>query len=232
LEDDDMETSQLPHDSPCGAEKKDNFIPDSKLLNPLTLPTSRLFKFSSKDGEIRPDETACIAAGIPIKNVQFTIDQLGLNVRRFKDQRLVVIDETNKELDNETIDINDLEEKVAAEYFDDGTENWPRFLTTLPWVLGAGAEGHLSINNFWKALANHPPTLRRTWENLKQIMADPREIDPLMRELIYIAVSVTNACEYCIASHSAVAANKGMTDQMFGELMGITGAANYDKWVC
>ncbi|MBK1989952.1 carboxymuconolactone decarboxylase family protein [Sphaerospermopsis aphanizomenoides BCCUSP55] len=82
------------------------------------------------------------------------------------------------------------------------------------------------INNFWKALANHPPTLRRTWENLKEIMAGPGEIDPLMRELIYIAVSVTNNCEYCIASHSAAARNKGMTDQMFGELMAITGAAN------
>ncbi len=137
-----------------------------------------------------------------------------------------MFDETNKELDDETFDINDLEEKVAAEYFDDGTENWPRFLTTLRWVLGAGAEGHLTINNFWKVLANHPPTLRRTWENLKQIMADTGEIDPLMRELIYIAVSVTNSCEYCIASHSAAARNKGMTDQMFGELMAITGAAN------
>jgi AhpD family alkylhydroperoxidase len=82
------------------------------------------------------------------------------------------------------------------------------------------------INNFWKALANHPPTLRRTWENLKEIMAGPGEIDPLMRELIYIAVSVTNGCDYCIASHTAAARNKGMTDQMFGELMAITGAAN------
>jgi AhpD family alkylhydroperoxidase len=82
------------------------------------------------------------------------------------------------------------------------------------------------INNFWKALANHPPTLRRTWESLKEIMAGPGEIDPLMRELIYIAVSVTNNCEYCIASHSAAAKNKGMTDTMFGELMAIIGAAN------
>jgi AhpD family alkylhydroperoxidase len=82
------------------------------------------------------------------------------------------------------------------------------------------------INNFWKALANHPPTLRRTWESLKEIMAGPGEIDPLMRELIYIAVSVTNNCEYCIASHTAAAKNKGMTDTMFGELMAIVGAAN------
>lgn len=82
------------------------------------------------------------------------------------------------------------------------------------------------INNFWKALANHPPTLKRTWENLKEIMAGEGEIDPLTRELIYIAVSVTNNCEYCIASHSTAAKNKGMTDTMFGELMAITGAAN------
>lgn len=82
------------------------------------------------------------------------------------------------------------------------------------------------INNFWKALANHPPTLRRTWESLKEIMAGPGEIDPLMRELVYIAVSVTNNCEYCIASHTAAAKNKGMTDTMFGELMAIVGAAN------
>ncbi|MBE9238234.1 carboxymuconolactone decarboxylase family protein [Anabaena aphanizomenioides LEGE 00250] len=82
------------------------------------------------------------------------------------------------------------------------------------------------INNFWKALANHPPTLRRTWESLKEIMAGSGEIDPLMRELIYIAVSVTNNCEYCIASHTAAAKNKGMTDTMFGELMAIIGAAN------
>jgi AhpD family alkylhydroperoxidase len=82
------------------------------------------------------------------------------------------------------------------------------------------------INNFWKALANHPPTLQRTWETLKEVMASPGEIDPLMRELIYIAVSVTNGCEYCIASHSAAARAKGMSDQVFGELMAIIGAAN------
>lgn len=82
------------------------------------------------------------------------------------------------------------------------------------------------INNFWKALANHPPTLQRTWETLKEVMASPGEIDPLVRELIYIAVSVTNGCEYCIASHSAAARAKGMNDQIFGELMAITGVAN------
>lgn len=82
------------------------------------------------------------------------------------------------------------------------------------------------INNFWKALANHPPTLRRTWETLKEVMASPGEIDPLMRELIYIAVSVTNGCEYCIASHTAAARGKGMSDGMFGEVMGIIATAN------
>lgn len=82
------------------------------------------------------------------------------------------------------------------------------------------------INNFWKALANHPPTLRRTWDTLKEVMASPGEIDPLMRELIYIAVSVTNGCEYCIASHTAAARTKGMNDAMFAELMAIIATAN------
>jgi AhpD family alkylhydroperoxidase len=82
------------------------------------------------------------------------------------------------------------------------------------------------INNFWKALANHPPTLQRTWGTLKEVMTGPGELDPLVRELIYIAVSVTNGCEYCIASHRAAAASKGMTDAMYGELMSIVGVAN------
>jgi AhpD family alkylhydroperoxidase len=82
------------------------------------------------------------------------------------------------------------------------------------------------INNFWKALANHPPRVQRTWETLKEVMASPGEIDPLMRELIYIAVSVTNACEYCIASHTAAARAKGMSDGMFGEVMAIIATAN------
>ncbi len=82
------------------------------------------------------------------------------------------------------------------------------------------------INNFWKAIANHPPTLQRTWAMLKEVMGGPGELDPLVRELIYIAVSATNGCDYCIASHSAAAVKKGMTDAMFGELMSIVGAAN------
>ena len=82
------------------------------------------------------------------------------------------------------------------------------------------------INNFWKALAQHPPTLQRTWESVKSVMGTPGALDPLTRELIYIAVSATNGCQYCIASHSAAAKGKGMTEEMFGELMAIVGLAN------
>jgi AhpD family alkylhydroperoxidase len=81
------------------------------------------------------------------------------------------------------------------------------------------------INNFWKALANHPPTLRRTWESIKQVMA-PGALDPLTKELIYLAVSMTNQCGYCVASHSASARNKGMTDEILGELIAVVGMAN------
>ena len=70
------------------------------------------------------------------------------------------------------------------------------------------------INNFWKAIAHDPVMLKRTWEDIKQIMA-PGALDPLMKEMIYIAVSVTNQCGYCIASHTAAAQKKGMTDAMF-----------------
>jgi uncharacterized protein (TIGR02646 family) len=143
MKDDDLENPQLLKDLPCCGKKKGGFIPDIRLLNPLNLPTLRLFIFSSLTGEIRPDKKACEDSGIPIENVQFTIDTLELNVQRLKDQRLAVIDEINKELDDETIDINDLEEKIAAEYFGNGIDNWPRFFTTIRWVLGAGAERHL-----------------------------------------------------------------------------------------
>src|ERR1700687_3768656 len=81
------------------------------------------------------------------------------------------------------------------------------------------------INNFWKALARDPAALRRTWESLKQIMA-PGALDPLTKELIYVAVSVTNNCHYCIASHTASAFKKGMTEEMFKELQAIIGMAN------
>ena len=81
------------------------------------------------------------------------------------------------------------------------------------------------INNFWKALAHDPATLRRTWESIRQIMG-PGAIDPLTKELIYVAVSTTNQCGYCIASHTAGARKAGMTDAMFAELMAVTGMAN------
>ena len=82
-----------------------------------------------------------------------------------------------------------------------------------------------SVSNFWKAIAVNPATLRRTWDSLKQIMG-PGALDPLTKELIYIAVSVTNECAYCIASHTASAEKKGLTPEMFGELMAIIGMAN------
>ena len=81
------------------------------------------------------------------------------------------------------------------------------------------------INNFWKALANHPPTLRRTWESVKQVMA-PGELDALTKEMIYIAVSVTNGCDYCIQSHTAGARKMGMSDGMLAELIAVVGMAN------
>ena len=80
------------------------------------------------------------------------------------------------------------------------------------------------INNFWKALANHPPTLRRTWESVKEVMA-PGALDPLVKEMIYIAVSTANGCSYCIHSHTAAARAKGMTDAQHGELVAIIGLA-------
>jgi AhpD family alkylhydroperoxidase len=81
------------------------------------------------------------------------------------------------------------------------------------------------VTNFWKALASHPPTLRRTWETLKAVMA-PGELDALTKEMVYLAVSATNGCEYCVASHTASARRHGMTDAMLGELMAIVGMAN------
>ena len=81
------------------------------------------------------------------------------------------------------------------------------------------------VNNFWKVLAHHPPTLRRMWDNVKEVM-QPGALDPLTKELIYIAVSVTNNCRYCIASHSAAARKKGMSDQQFQEMLAVVGLAN------
>lgn len=81
------------------------------------------------------------------------------------------------------------------------------------------------VNNFWKYLANDPVLLRRTWESVKETMA-PGALDPLVKEMIYLAVSVTNGCAYCIASHTAAARKAGMTEEMFGELMAVVGMAN------
>ena len=82
-----------------------------------------------------------------------------------------------------------------------------------------------SVNNFWKALAHDPATLRRTWESIQQTMA-AGALDALTKELIYVAVSVTNQCEYCIASHTAAARKAGLTPEMFSELMAVVGMAN------
>ncbi|MDR3749542.1 MAG: carboxymuconolactone decarboxylase family protein [Acidobacteriota bacterium] len=81
------------------------------------------------------------------------------------------------------------------------------------------------VNNFWKALAADPALLKRTWEDTKQLMA-PGTLDPVMKELIYLAVSITNGCPYCVAAHTVSARKKGMTDAMFHEMMAVVGLAN------
>ena len=87
------------------------------------------------------------------------------------------------------------------------------------------SRGVPDVNNFWKYLAHDPATLKRTWESIKEIMA-PGALDPLVKEMIYLAVSVTNGCGYCIASHTAAARKAGMSDAMFAEVMAVTGMAN------
>lgn len=81
------------------------------------------------------------------------------------------------------------------------------------------------INNFWKALAQHPPALKRTWESLKEVMA-PGALDPVTKEMLYVAVSIANGCDYCINSHVAGARKAGMTDAMLGELMAVVAMAS------
>jgi AhpD family alkylhydroperoxidase len=81
------------------------------------------------------------------------------------------------------------------------------------------------VNNFWKVLAHDPALLKRTWEDIKQVMA-PGALDPLVKEMIYIAVSATNACEYCSYSHTASARAKGMADAQLMELLAVVGMAN------
>ena len=87
------------------------------------------------------------------------------------------------------------------------------------------ARGTDWINNFWKALAHDPALLRRTWENVRQVMA-PGALDPLVKEMVYVAVSATNGCEYCTYSHTAAARKKGMSEAMLMELMAVVGLAN------
>ena len=82
-----------------------------------------------------------------------------------------------------------------------------------------------SVNNFWKTIAVHPPTLERTWRDLKEVMA-PGRLDPLTKEMIAIAVSATNGCAYCVNSHTAAAMAKGMDKEMLGELMAVVGMFN------
>lgn len=84
--------------------------------------------------------------------------------------------------------------------------------------------GVADVNNFWKALAVHPPTLARTWESLRQVMA-PGALDPLTKEMIYLAASAAAGCAYCVASHTAAAKAKGMTEAMHGELLAVLGMA-------
>ena len=86
------------------------------------------------------------------------------------------------------------------------------------------ARGVADVNNFWKALAVHPPTLKRTWESLKQVMA-PGALDPLTKEMLYLAASAAAGCAYCTASHTAAAKAKGMTEAMHGELLAVLGMA-------
>ena len=81
------------------------------------------------------------------------------------------------------------------------------------------------INNFWKALANDPAQLARVWAQVKQVMA-PGALDPLVKEMVYVAVSATNGCEYCTFSHTAAARKQGMSEAMFMELMAVVGLAN------
>lgn len=81
------------------------------------------------------------------------------------------------------------------------------------------------VNNFWRALANQPPLLERTWSSVKEVMIVPGTLDPLIRELIYIAVSTANGCSYCVHSHTAAARAKGLSDQQHAELLAIIGMA-------
>lgn len=86
------------------------------------------------------------------------------------------------------------------------------------------ARGVADVNNFWKALALHPPTLARTWQSLREVMA-PGALDPLVKEMLYLAASAASGCAYCVASHTAAAKGKGMTEAMHGELLAVIAMA-------
>src|SRR6202020_2521606 len=81
------------------------------------------------------------------------------------------------------------------------------------------------VNNFWRALANQPALLERTWSSIKQVMIEPGALDPLTKELVYIAVSVTNSCSYCVHSHTAAARAKGLSDEQYAEFLAVMGMA-------
>jgi AhpD family alkylhydroperoxidase len=83
------------------------------------------------------------------------------------------------------------------------------------------------INNFWRALANQPDVLERTWASVRKVMFEPGTLDPLTKEIIYISVSATNACTYCVHSHTAAARAKGMTDQQHSELLDVIALASH-----
>jgi AhpD family alkylhydroperoxidase len=82
------------------------------------------------------------------------------------------------------------------------------------------------VNNFWRALANQPVVLERTWASIKAVMIESGELDPLTKELIYIAVSTTNSCSYCVHSHTAAARAKGLTNQQYSEFLAVVGMAS------
>ena len=82
------------------------------------------------------------------------------------------------------------------------------------------------VNHIWRALASHPPLLKQFWTQMKEVMIKPSRLDPLTKELIYLAVSITNSCTYCINSHTAAARKKGLDDEMLGELNAIVALAN------
>src|ERR1700748_3147348 len=82
------------------------------------------------------------------------------------------------------------------------------------------------VNNFWRALANQPALLERTWSSIKQVMIEPGVLDPLTKELVYIAVSTVNSCSYCVHSHTAAARAKGLTDQQYAEFLAVVGMAS------